>query len=1066
MVYLDDGILWGEFGADAPLTAYLEQLVDEGFASRSSSGISIPWHRLYLLLVDEAHAASIPLLGLPTPSTAVPKVSTKGTPSDSDFAIRLESWFVIGEAPFTARRSGGVLFRGKQATLLPESVWILCELMQGLNATGSSLSRDERLELAGRIRSKALEAGASLDAYLASTEIINSNRVDFSFSRDQVAGVTVVEMTPQLSGAPSGLMPIFDQMSAVQKRYDVPTVTGGIAHVVPGPSAAAALKAVKSYPGRRIAGQRAYEFFRNPAAALGPEAADAIDETAFNSAVAAAGIGTRQMHVEIGDSGEAKIGLSDTSGVHEDSAVSLSEPGDIQQFCKELAAAQRAGQSVFGWRGYDVELPEGAEPIAAALSAHATALRKAREYVPPAPETVIQFAELLDLAAYSDRVVGFDAETICTPYVARLQSGDGWIPENIERGVRVTDKDGAVHNVPLSDDKLGEIAAAIAQAKADGKASIAVPGIDQEVPVEAAEAWLEGYAQHAAERRLPPTPRPQRDPKSDGKRASLKILHNIERIEYQKQNSPLQEVPEDVVPELPAALLPATRLLDHQRFGLAWLQSRLRAVPQGVSGCVLADDMGLGKTLQSLCLIVRRLEETGFGKPCLVVAPVSLLENWKAEIRRFFNYDADMLHTLYGDGLSYWRQAKVGVAPALVDAGIRRLLNPEFEAVKGIVLTTYETLRDYEFSLARVNWGIVVCDEAQRIKTPSAFVTRAAKSLKAEFRIACTGTPVENTLADLWCLFDFIQPGYLGSLNSFTRKFRQSIETNATDRADLVEVLREAIEPWVLRRMKTDVAKNLPPKVDNRDPEADLTAETLRMSGLQHSLYADAVAEFRTEANSTDAKRGSRLLGILHRLRMICSHPLAVSRPDHEFAPVDAHLQASPKLAWLLRKLTDISRKGEKAIVFSEFREVQRLLQRAIHQQFGFRPQIINGSTSVDVGNDESRQGLIDRFQATPGFSVLVLSTSAVGFGVNIQAANHVIHFTRSWNPAKEDQATDRAYRIGQTKPVYVYTPTVCGDGFEAFDQRIRVLLESKRDLSRDMLAGVQEIGVEDFAGL
>jgi SNF2 family DNA or RNA helicase len=199
---------------------------------------------------------------------------------------------------------------------------------------------------------------------------------------------------------------------------------------------------------------------------------------------------------------------------------------------------------------------------------------------------------------------------------------------------------------------------------------------------------------------------------------------------------------------------------------------------------------------------------------------------------------------------------------------------------------------------------------------------------------------------------------------------------------------------------------------------------------------------------------------------MICSHPLAVARPDHEFAPVEAHLQASPKLAWLMRKLTDISRDGEKAIVFSEFREVQRLLQRAIQQQFGFRPQIINGSTSVDIGNDESRQGLIDRFQETPGFSVLVLSTSAVGFGVNIQAANHVIHFTRSWNPAKEDQATDRAYRIGQTKPVYVYTPTVCGDGFEAFDQRIRVLLESKRDLSRDMLAGVQEIGVEDFAGI
>jgi SNF2 family DNA or RNA helicase len=156
----------------------------------------------------------------------------------------------------------------------------------------------------------------------------------------------------------------------------------------------------------------------------------------------------------------------------------------------------------------------------------------------------------------------------------------------------------------------------------------------------------------------------------------------------------------------------------------------------------------------------------------------------------------------------------------------------------------------------------------------------------------------------------------------------------------------------------------------------------------------------------------------------------------------------------------------EKAIVFSEFRDVQRLLQRAIAERFDLYADIVNGSTSVDAASDQSRQRIIDRYQAKPGFNVIILSTTAVGFGVNIQAANHVIHFTRPWNPAKEDQATDRAYRIGQTRAVHVYCPTVVADGYETFDQRVDSLLLDKRSLSRDMLAGVQELTVDDFRTL
>jgi SNF2 family DNA or RNA helicase len=171
-------------------------------------------------------------------------------------------------------------------------------------------------------------------------------------------------------------------------------------------------------------------------------------------------------------------------------------------------------------------------------------------------------------------------------------------------------------------------------------------------------------------------------------------------------------------------------------------------------------------------------------------------------------------------------------------------------------------------------------------------------------------------------------------------------------------------------------------------------------------------------------------------------------------------------VAWLADRLRRIQPTGDKVIVFTEFRDIQRLLQRVAQEVLGVDAQIINGSTSVDAEYDHSRQRIIDRFQAQVGFGVLILSTTAVGFGVNIQAANHVIHFTRPWNPAKEDQATDRAYRIGQKKDVYVYCPTVVGTGFESFEERLDALLRSKRALSRDMLAGAQELSVEDFDGL
>jgi SNF2-related domain/Restriction endonuclease/Helicase conserved C-terminal domain len=376
-----------------------------------------------------------------------------------------------------------------------------------------------------------------------------------------------------------------------------------------------------------------------------------------------------------------------------------------------------------------------------------------------------------------------------------------------------------------------------------------------------------------------------------------------------------------------------------------------------------------------------------------------------------------------------------------------------------LVLTTYETLRDLEFSFSAQRWSLMVCDEAQRIKNPAAMVTRAAKKQNADFKIACTGTPVENTLADLWCLFDFVQPGLLGSLNEFGRTYRRPIEVDERDEEgkQRVEDLRQRIEPQILRRTKLEVAKDLPKKIVVED------CRRLPLSSAQRQLYARAIEDFKKRGDPGAHTPFKNHLGLLQYLRLVCTDPrrhgLTVFKPE----PLTKYRQAAPKMDWLLRELQRIEAQGEKAIVFCEPRNIQRLLQHYIAEAFGFEADIINGDTTAQAASAISRQKRIKVFQAKPGFGVIILAPVAVGFGVNIQTANHVIHYTRTWNPAKEDQASDRAWRIGQKKDVFVYYPVVAADDFTTFDVKLDQLLERKRLLAGDMLNGCPDVSTSDF---
>lgn len=476
---------------------------------------------------------------------------------------------------------------------------------------------------------------------------------------------------------------------------------------------------------------------------------------------------------------------------------------------------------------------------------------------------------------------------------------------------------------------------------------------------------------------------------------------------------------------------------------------------------MLADDMGLGKTLQLLAVIGHYYESNPNAAPSVIFAPKSLLENWANEVTKFFSPSYPELLVLYGDELRRRKQPLGLIDEQLKAKGIVELLKPNWVGTAKLIVTTYDVLTSYEFSFAKQPFAFVVCDEAQRIKTPGTLVTLAAKKLKADFRIACTGTPVENSLADLWCLFDFVQPGLLGALEDFGKTYRRPIECSSDEHNGALDLLKSLIAPQTLRRTKADIASELKRKFFAHKPVNEVVlrfAERLeeaqrleiKISEHQRILYKGGLKKLRDASGEQDTRKRARLsFGALHLMKAVCAEPYCL--PGTKFLPdkggLTTHLQNSPKLRWVLEQLEQISLVREKAIVFTELREVQSALYYFLRERFALKPFIINGDS-------EGRQGYIDRFSARDGFDVIILSTLAAGAGLNVTAANHVFHFTRAWNPAKEAQATDRAYRIGQSRDVYVYCPTVVADDFRTFESRLDELLRKKASLADATLDG------------
>ena len=1042
----------------------LDELFASGHAAEEQEGFRVNWEILYLLLQDTDRYDTLAALALPSLGTLRPRLRSANSLDDPDFEVAIDGW-LDGNGRIDATRIGAVARTSSGLQLLPQSSFELA------NAVGEFWSDDVRTPVQnrlrwGRIRALAVQAAAGLDQFLAGTIILTPDKLQIRLADANVADSSVVEVQPWFAGAPDNWLDHFDRASKVRDRYQIVTEEGLI-EVLITPKVKTVLRAIKDMPGRRTAGTAAERFLHNPFAALGPDAADVLDEVQFDEARHEAGIEFERFtcKLTVEEDKVTQVGvvielLTEESG---DTAYErFTSPTDLRAFIAKVQSKLDTGAQLCEWRRHRLELTgdTGSE-----LELLKTALLEWLK-----PKVTIKAHDVLDLTRYSERISGIGVQQrIVSPYIPVQSGDDPWFPKP-----PIATSSAISVSVPIDQERDFELfvdkkvfqtlKGAIDDAESAGRDSISLPGHPNSVPVAAARAivdQLKGYFDVSPVRppgdlQGRPLP-PDSKPKVSKERKELLLRANIDKSEFAEERAKELQLLSGAFPELPLCLKKTDALLDHQNSGVAWLQNLFKKSPEQCRGAVLADDMGLGKTLQLLTVICRAIEETPNIEPILIVAPVSLLENWKDEAEKFFGPGRPRMLTLYGSALEALRAPRQSIEAELIEQGIAKFLNPGWLGDAQLVLTTYETLRDLEFSLAAVRWSIMICDEAQKIKNPAAMVTRAAKKQNVRFRVACTGTPVENSLADLWCLFDFVQPGLLGALNDFGSTYRRPIECETEEQQALVDQLRALIEPQILRRTKRDVAKDLPPKIVVEEPRS------LQISNHQRTLYGDALEKFRLRADPAANSPFKNHLGLLQYLRRLCIAP-EPEQNSREGEPLASYRKKNPKIDWLMKTLRKIRADNEKAIIFCEFRDVQLLLAHYIESEFGSRPDIINGDTEASANSANSRQKRIKRFQDLPGFSAIILSPLAVGFGVNIQAANHVVHFSRTWNPAKEDQATDRAYRIGQKKPVYVYYPVICASDFTTFDVKLDLLLERKRLLAVDMLNGCGDLSPDDFA--
>lgn len=630
---------------------------------------------------------------------------------------------------------------------------------------------------------------------------------------------------------------------------------------------------------------------------------------------------------------------------------------------------------------------------------------------------------------YSERVIGLGLwQPRVVPWVPLAAtdwlggetapaSGGGTATSQGQRGLVIGDR-----CVPLDPAQADDLRARVETAIGAGTPSVDLEVGDETIQVPATHETLAALQKLEASR-MPPAEKPV--PNASVEHTAVLIHTNEQAVDVEASFKPRPAG----APGVPRAV--ATKLKAHQQDGLSWLQQAWKA---GAPGVLLADDMGLGKTLQALAFIAWLREGMQAGDiepaPILIVAPTGLLENWLKE------HSDHLLQPGLGTCLRAYGRALAALRRTGQDG--QPVLDTNTIMAADWVLTTYETLRDHDRDFGLIRFAAIIFDEAQKIKNPGVRITDAAKGMNADFRVAMTGTPVENRLSDLWCIVDGVHPGFLDDLKTFSRRYEASLDPDAL--AGLKRDLERSIgrqPPLLMRRMKYDHLRDLPSHTEVRHETP--------MPRHQVDAYRAVLA------NARNADRRGAVLEALQGLRGVSLHPgFADGQPDAEFIAASARLIATMNI------LDEIKPKGERVLIFVEDLSLQPRLARVIQRRYGLGalPILINGQVT-----GAERQRRVNRFQqADHGFDVMILSARAGGVGLTLTGANHVIHLSRWWNPAVEDQCNGRVLRIGQTRPVVIHLPlAVLPAGGRSFDLNLQALLERKRALMRAALVPTEE---------
>ncbi|MGE8021672.1 DEAD/DEAH box helicase [Peribacillus frigoritolerans] len=617
------------------------------------------------------------------------------------------------------------------------------------------------------------------------------------------------------------------------------------------------------------------------------------------------------------------------------------------------------------------------------------------------PESFLPDFKCLDISDFSDRVRSLGIQVYrAQPFVHATEKERGWF--DLDVGFSAVDDNGENQGI-FSNDKIEEL---VNQARLKGDEYIPWNGNWLKIPNQS-EEFLEATNQLKNELEVSKQIDISKLP------YVLEIYDNINQLEF---NQPLLEVQKTIDDlgitnsETPDEF--KAKLKPFQIEGYIWM----KLIHFRRLGGLLADDMGLGKTIQVISFLTY-LAENNQLTPTLIVVPKTLIDNWQKEIQKFA---PSLLSSFY------------------IHRGPNRLKDPDIISNYGITITTYATLVKDQLIFGQVDWECIICDEAQAIKNQSTSASRVVKAMKSRFRLALTGTPVENSLSELWSIMDYVQPGILGSLSQFKLEFISKIDGEEIDEQMERKLISRISRVYKRRTKSEELAGQLPPKHS--------VIKEVPLGSIQMKLYEEVLSLVKNKMLSG--------LEAIQKLKALSSHP-ALLNIEYLNLPVEQ----IPKLQETLNLIDSVREKNEKVLIFTEYVKMQSILKKCIRERFNINPNIINGMT-------DRRVDVVDQFNAKLGFDVLILSPKAAGTGLTITSANHVIHYTRWWNPAVENQATDRAYRIGQDKPVQVYYPIVTDNKkFMAkgtVEEIVHRILTDKQSLATNVITSSKKMNIED----